>query len=227
MPEFDEVSANYEKILSRGLSLSGESSDYFAHKRVEHTAKLQASIKAKSETIMDYGCGTGGSVRYLLDTLNPKKLIAVDVSEKSLGILKARYHNQQVITKNIPSLKPKTKVDLCYSNGVFHHIPPTERSKNAQLIYDSIKPGGHFYFWENNPWNPATHWVMSKISFDRNAIKVFPSQAIKLLQDVGFQVRLVHYLFVFPRTFAYLRPIEGFLKRLPIGCQYLVLAQKV
>ena len=28
--EFDEVSANYEKVLSRGISLSGENSDYFA-----------------------------------------------------------------------------------------------------------------------------------------------------------------------------------------------------
>ena len=72
MAEFDEVSANYEEILSRGLSLSGENSDYFANKRVEHMAKLQAGINAKSETIMDYGCGTGGSVRYLLDTFNPK-----------------------------------------------------------------------------------------------------------------------------------------------------------
>jgi hypothetical protein len=55
MSEFDEVSTNYEDILSIGLSLSGENSDYFAHKRVEHTAKLQAGINAKSETIMDYG----------------------------------------------------------------------------------------------------------------------------------------------------------------------------
>ena len=72
MAEFDEESSNYEEILSRRLSLSEENSDYFANKRVEHMAKLQAGINAKSETIMDYGCGTGGSVRYLLDTFYPK-----------------------------------------------------------------------------------------------------------------------------------------------------------
>ena len=226
MAEFDEVSANYEEILSRGLSLSGENSDYFANKRVEHMAKLQAGINAKSETIMDYGCGTGGSVRYLLDTFNPKKLIAVDVSEKSLGILKARHKNQQVITKSISSLEPESNCDLCFCNGVFHHILPKDREYAAKTIYDSLQNEGYFYFWENNPLNPATHWVMSRIPFDRNAVKIFPHQAVKLLQKVGFKIKLIHYMFIFPRFLRILRPIERFTLRFPFGCQYLVQAQK-
>ena len=71
MSEFDKVSANYEKILSRGIALSGEKSDYFASKRVYHSAKLQADINAKPEMIMDYGCGTGGSVGICLKLLTP------------------------------------------------------------------------------------------------------------------------------------------------------------
>ena len=101
--EFDKVSTNYEKALNHGISLSGENADYFASNRVEHVAKLHTSVHAKSETIMDYGCGTGGSV-YLLDAFTPKRLFAVDVSEKSLGILKTRHHTQQVVAKNLTTL---------------------------------------------------------------------------------------------------------------------------
>jgi len=225
--EFDEVSANYEKVLSRGISLSGENSDYFASNRVQHMAKLHYEIPAKSETIMDYGCGTGGSVAYLLDAFTPKKLIAVDVSEKSLVILKAKYDTRRVIAKSLPSFKPDSNCDLCFCNGVFHHILPEDRQYAAKIIYDSLQPGGYFYFWENNPWNPATHWVMSRIPFDRNAKKIFPHQAVKLLQKVGFKVKLIHYLFIFPKFLCLLRPMEKILRRFPLGCQYLVLSQKI
>jgi SAM-dependent methyltransferase len=176
---------------------------------------------------MDYGCGTGGSVRYLLDAFTPKKLIAVDVSEKSLCILKTRHDTQQVIAKSPPSLKSDSNCDLCFCNGVFHHILPKGRQHTAKIIYDSLQSGGYFYFWENNPWNPATHWVMSRIPFDHNAVKIFPHQAVKLLQKVGFKVKLIHYLFIFPKFLSFLRPMEKNLRRFPLGCQYLVLAQKI
>lgn len=226
MSEFDKVCSNYEKVLNRGISLSGENSDYFALKRVEHMAKLQADMNAKSETIMDYGCGTGGSVKYLLEAFTPKKLIAVDVSEKSLGILKKRYNNPQVIVKNISSLEPVSNCDLCFCNGVFHHILPNDREHALKIIFDSLQAEGYFYFWENNPWNPATHFVMSRIPFDRNAVKIFPFKAVKLLQKVGFEIKLIHYMFIFPRFLKILRPIERFTLKLPLGCQYLVQAKK-
>ena len=224
--EFDKVSTNYEEALSYGLSLSGENADYFASNRVEHVAKLHTDVHAKSETIMDYGCGTGGSVQYLLDAFTPKRLFAVDVSEKSLAILKTRHHTQQVIAKNLTTLEPESNCDLCFCNGVFHHILPRDREQAAKIIYHSLQSGSYFYFWENNPWNPATHWVMSRIPFDKNAVKIFPHQAVNLLQKVGFEIKLIHYKFIFPRFLKIFRPIERLAFRIPIGCQYLIQAQK-
>ena len=164
---------------------------------------------------------------YLLDAFTPKKLIAVDISEKSLGVLKARHNTRQVIAKSLPSFKPESNCDLCFCNGVFHHILPKDRLQAAKIIYDSLQSGGYFYFWENNPWNPATHWVMSRVPFDRNAKKIFPHQAVNLLQKVGFKVKLIHYLFIFPKFLCLLRPMEKILRKFPFGCQYLVLSQKI
>jgi SAM-dependent methyltransferase len=224
--EFDEISSNYEKILDHGISLSGEKSDYFAFNRVDHIAKLDTQFRGKSEKILDYGCGTGGSTKFLLDAFNPKTLFVTDTSEKSLRILKNKYLLPQIQIIPVDSNVTKLNCDVCYCNGVFHHIPLSERNKAVKFVFDSLKNGGRFYFWENNPWNPATHWVMSRINFDRDAIKVFPNQAVKLLQNVGFEIKLINYMFIFPRFLKMLRPIEKLILMLPLGCQYLVVAQK-
>ena len=225
MSEFDQVSASYEENLSLGISLSGENSDYFARNRVEHMAKLHAG-NARTETIMDYGCGTGGSIKHLLKAFNPNCIVAIDTSEKSLEILRQKFTSTKIRTEKLEPNLAKSNCDLSFCNGVFHHILPKNREVAAKFIYDSLNRGGFFYFWENNPWNPATHWVMSRIPFDRNAVKIFPHQAVKLLQKVGFEIKLVHYMFIFPRFLKILRPFERLALRVPFGCQYLVLAQK-
>lgn len=227
MTEFDKISKNYEELLSRGISLSGENSDYFAQNRVYHSAKLHSSKKAESKLIMDFGCGTGGSIEYLLESFTPEQLTAVDVSQKSLDVVMKKYCSSKVITKTTSTLTINEKYDLCFCNGVFHHISPKYRHNTAKIIYDSLKSGGYFYFWENNPWNPATHIVMSRIPFDRNAIKIFPHKAAKMLQTVGFKIKVIHYLFIFPKLLSFLRPLEKIFRRYPFGCQYLVLCQKI
>ena len=223
--EFDEVSSNYDELLSKGLSLSGESSDYFAQKRVHHSAKLLTSFNKMPDKIIDYGCGTGGGIKYLLESFNPKKLTAADTSLTSLQILRERHTSLKIDLLEVPK-KSDHLFDLCFCNGVFHHILPADRKESANYIFESLARGGFLCFWENNPWNPATHWVMSRISFDRDAVKIFPHQAVKLLQKVGFEIKLVHYMFIFPRLLKIFRPIEKLALRLPFGCQYLVLAQK-
>lgn len=226
MTEFDEISSNYEKILDHGIFMSGEKSDYFAYNRVDHTAKLDAQFQSNSRKILDYGCGTGGSTKFLIDAFNPDTLLVADSSEMSLQILKEKHNLPQIQTIQLNSNVTKLNCDICYCNGVFHHIPPNERKKAAKFVFDSLKEGGRFYFWENNPWNPATHLVMSRITFDRDAIKIFPFQAVKLLQNVGFEITLINYMFILPRFLKILRPLEKLALSLPLGCQYLVLAQK-
>ena len=171
--------------------------------------------------------GLGGSVPYLLDAFTPKKLFAVDISEESLKILKGKFKDQKVITQTPFSLESDINCDLCFCNGVFHHIMPRDRQKNTKIIYESLDYGGYFYLWENNPWNPATHLVMSRITFDRDAVKVFPHQAVRLLKNVGFKVKLIRYFFIFPKFLKFLRPTERFLQKFPLGCQYLIVSQKI
>ena len=41
--------------------------------------------------------------------------------------------------------------DLCYTNGVFHHVDPAARLSMVQRIYRALAPGEFFALFENNP----------------------------------------------------------------------------
>jgi len=113
-----------------------------------------------------------------------------------------------------------------FSNGTFHHIPPAERPGALAFIHRNLKPGGLFALWENNPWNPGTRWIMSRIEFDRDAITLSPPYARAMLRGNGFDVLESTSCFFFPAALKALRGLEPALKGIPLGAQYLVLARR-
>jgi SAM-dependent methyltransferase len=116
-------------------------------------------------------------------------------------------------------------VDLVFSNGTFHHIPLDQRDGALAFIRSHLQPGGLLALWENNPWNPGTRWIMSRIPFDRDAITLPPPYARALLGRNGFDVLETTFYFVFPAFLKVARPLEPALSRFPLGAQYLVLAR--
>ncbi len=80
--------------------------------------------------------------------------------------------------------------------------------------------------WENNPWNPGTRYVMSRIPFDRDAVTLTPREARALVRANGFDIVDTTFLFIFPRALRWLRALEPPLARLPFGAQYQVLCRK-
>jgi SAM-dependent methyltransferase len=126
----------------------------------------------------------------------------------------------------VEEYKPSEGVDLAYCNGVFHHIAPAEREQAARYIFDRLRPGGVFGFWENNPWNLGARWVMSRCAFDRDAVLLTPPAAASLLRAVGFEMVCTNYLFIFPKCLSFLRFLEPGLSGIPLGAQYLVLGRK-
>jgi SAM-dependent methyltransferase len=115
---------------------------------------------------------------------------------------------------------------LVFCNGVFHHIPPGERPAAIDFIAKALRSKGLFAFWENNPWNPGTRYVMSRIPFDRDAITLSPPEARRLLRAGGFEILRTDFQFVFPRVLGWFRRFETALSPVPIGAQYQVLCRK-
>jgi SAM-dependent methyltransferase len=223
---FDAYAGDYDTALQRGLALAGESKDYFAHGRVAWTARQLRARGVEVGAVLDFGCGTGSATPFLLEILRPRSVLGVDPSVKSIEEANSLHAGENVRFQTVAGFRPNQQADLAFCNGVFHHIPVAERLAAARWVYDCLRPGGGFAFWENNPWNPGTRLIMSRIPFDRDAVTLSILEARRLLTRAGFQLVRGDFLFVFPNRLRWLRPVEPWICRLPLGGQYLVLCRK-
>ncbi|MGH9680168.1 MAG: class I SAM-dependent methyltransferase, partial [Candidatus Acidiferrales bacterium] len=103
----------------------------------------------------------------------------------------------------------------------------SERASALAIVHSALRVGGLFSFWENNPWSLATRYVMSRCTFDRDAILLSPPEARGLLRDVGFEILRTDFRFIFPRALRALRKFEDLAYRVPLGAQYQILCRKV
>jgi trans-aconitate methyltransferase len=223
--EFNAYAAEYDALLARGISISGEDKNYFASGRVVWLARCLACLQKHPRTAMDFGCGTGSATPFLLNELKLDELVGMDASVQSLAIARHAHGNRARFVP-LAEYRPDGLFDLVFCNGVFHHIPPSDRIAAIGTVYSSLRPGGVFAFWENNPWNPGTRYIMRRITFDRNAVPLSPPTARRLLRECGFEIIRTDFLFFFPRFLSLLRPLEPGLARFPLGAQYQILCQK-
>lgn len=226
MADFDECVDQYDLVLNQGLAVSGETKEYFARGRIAWLARCLEPFGVRVETVLDFGCGTGGSIPYYLERLGAKMVVGVDVSAKSLAVAREIYAGYAARFCLAEERHPDGSVDLAFCNGVFHHIRPPERPDALGYIVDSLRPGGLLAFWENNPWNPGTRYVMSRVPFDRGAILLSARRSRSLLRSAGLEILRTDYCFIFPRFLRLLRRFEPHLARLPLGAQYQVLCRK-
>lgn len=225
--EFDGYAARYDEELAQGLDVTGESKDYYARGRMAWVAeRLVARGAPFPHTVLDFGCGLGASTPLFYEHLGAQRVVGVDVSTGLLDRARQAFAREQRVSfATIADHERPGSADLAFVNGVFHHIAPAERQEALWYVRRTLRPGGWFAFWENNPWNPGTRYIMSRVSFDANAITVAPTEARGLLRTAGFAVVETTFLFIFPRALRALRPLERPLARLPLGGQYLVLCR--
>ncbi|HEY2407149.1 MAG TPA: methyltransferase domain-containing protein [Polyangiaceae bacterium] len=224
--DFDEYADDYDGALNRGLAVSGERKEYFARERIVWLAQALRALRIAPRTALDFGCGTGSATPYLFELLKVESVRGVDTSQRSVEVAHQKHGSSAAQFALLEAHEPAADVDLAFCNGVFHHIAPDERAEAVAYVWRSLRPGGVWAFWENNPLNLGTRWIMSRLSFDRSAIKVRAGHARELLSRGGFEVIRTDHVFIFPRFLRHLRPIERPLSGLPLGAQYQVLCRK-
>jgi SAM-dependent methyltransferase len=222
MPEqlFDRA-AEYEAMLNQGISLSGENQEFFIAGRVQD---MRSRVPGNPRRVLDFGCGTGKSCAYLADVFPQAQVVGADLSPEALRHATASFGSNRVQFVKIADLPQLERFDLCYINGVFHHILPGERQRTLTMIRNLLTPGAHLALFENNPWNPGTRMVMHRIPFDRDAIPLSFVEARNRIQAAGFQLRGTRFLFYMPNALAPLRFLERLFVKVPLGAQYYVLA---
>jgi SAM-dependent methyltransferase len=223
--QFDRFATSYDEALQQGLAVSGESKEYFASGRIQFLKTCLDKLTFTPSLAFDFGCGTGTSVPLLHQLPGVKKVTGTDLSAESIAQAQQLHAHPDRQFVPLDDFKPAGDFDLAFCNGVFHHIPIAERAEAVATVFRSLKPGGIFAFWENNPWNPATRYVMSRIPFDKDAITLTPSESRTLLKQGGFEVLRTDYLFIFPKFLKWCRPLEAVISSWPLGTQYQVLCR--
>ena len=224
-PLFDRAD-EYDAMLHQGLRLSGEDKTFFQRGRL---ADLRRQLPPGFEPsrVLDFGCGLGDTTTLLAAAFPSARLVGVDTAAPAIAHARATRGSERIAFATVDELAPEGNFDLAYTNGVFHHIEPRQRPAAARRILQCLKPGGLFALFENNPLNPGTRLVMSRIEFDRDAEPFRAGSARRLLRQAGFQLpSSPRYLFVYPRPLAWLRFSEPWLTRLPLGGQYWVMGRR-
>ena len=223
---FDEYASSYDRALAQGLAATGEDRDYFARRRVEWLRRCLDRMQFSAGCTIEFGCGTGSNVPFLIEVAGATSVVGIDTSGASLEIARSKFGSAKVKFHSSGEYEPQCKADLVFCNGVFHHIPPPDHATAAEYLYRCLRPGGLLALWENNPWNPGTRYVMSRIPFDRDAITLSPPESRRLVKAAGFEMLRVDCLFIFPHFLRWLRRLEPHLSPLRIGGQYEVLCRK-
>lgn len=219
-----DCSKEYDEMLSRGIRFSGEDKRFFIVGRIRD---LQGQLPPNfnPRRILDFGCGIGDTTHLLAETYPSAEVVGVDTSEKVLSYAEETNGSSRIIFRQVQKFSANEEFDLCYTNGVFHHILPKERLTIVEMINKALVHGGYFALFENNPWNPGTRIVMRNIPFDRDAVLLTFVETRRLLRKGGFTYCApTRFLFYFPRPLAFLRFTESYLARLPFGAQYYILA---
>jgi SAM-dependent methyltransferase len=223
--EFDAYAASYDADLARGLALTGESKGYYAVRRLEILRHRLDRLGLRPQRLLDFGCGIGDTAPLHLRHLGVEAVVGVDPSEASIERARADFAGPNVTFETTARYRPDGGFDLVFVNGVFHHIRPAERPGALAVVRQSLRPGGLFAFWENNPWNPGTRLIMKRVAFDRDAIMLSARTARRLLRAGGFTPLSTDHAFFFPRLLGWLRGLEPALAPIPLGGQYLVLGR--
>lgn len=225
--EFDKFADEYLSAHERNLTLTGEGPEYFARYKIEELARRYGSSRLSlPATILDFGCGIGSSAPHLKAAFPAARITAVDVSERSLAIAKARFPGVADFRLHDPERLPDLAgFDLIFSSCVFHHIEAAQHVEILRWLKGGLAPGGALAIFEHNPINPVTRYIVATCPFDENAVLIPSGALASRMRSAGFSKVDIAYTGFFPRAVRGLRAMEPWLRWLPAGAQYYAFAR--
>lgn len=221
MSEFDKFASNYQESLRKSLALTRTSDEYQAEYKVQ-LLKQYAVDDGANVNILDFGCGVGLSVPYLLSSFVKSKIFVTDVSQASLDVVRAKFAKVTIIDSVEDAAE---KFDAIHMSTVLHHITSAQRVEILESLREKLKPQGCLFVVEHNTYNPITQRIVSTCPMDVNAELISMRNIKKLLtQDCGYQIRDTGYCSFFPQPLKALAKLDRVLKRVALGGQYFVMA---
>jgi len=222
--EFDRFAEEYRAVHARNIRASGETPEFFAAYKIADMADRCRILDRAPRTLLDFGGGTGSSLPHLRDRFPAAAITLADVSRRSLDI--ARGRDVAGVTclhfDGMALPLPDASQDGALAACVFHHIPTSEHVPLLREIRRVLAPGAPLWVFEHNPLNPLTRHAVATCPFDANAVLIRAGRLQARLRAAGFERTRVAYRIFFPNILRGLRPLEPWLRHLPLGAQYSV-----
>lgn len=223
--EFDRHAKSYRELHKRNISASGEEPAYFAdYKMRDFKALVGKAGLPPDGRYLDFGCGIGTSVTPFREHMPLARLVCADVSTESLALSK-QMHGDTVDHAWMPDGKlpfGAAEFDGAFACCVFHHIPHEQHLQVLNELRRVLKPDGLLMVYEHNPFNPLTVHAVRTCPFDENAVLLTARQLQRTCDAAGLRRYRHDYRVFFPASLARLRPLEDWLRWLPLGAQYFV-----
>jgi len=224
--EFDKFAHEYAELHRANIAASGEGPEYFAEYKIRDLRDLLATPGhgGPPARILDFGAGIGASVAHIKSYFPATQLTCVDVSVASLRIAARRFPGMAEFVAFDGDRLPFAdgSFDCVFSACVFHHIEPAEHVGLLSELRRVLRPGGLIMIFEHNPLNPLTVQAVRTCPFDENAILMRAATFRERFIEAGFTGASARYRLFFPRALRLLRPLEQWMKWLPLGAQYYV-----
>jgi SAM-dependent methyltransferase len=227
--EFDQFASEYVALHAANIRASGERPEYFAGYKVADAAREARLRGVLVERVLDFGSGIGSSIPFFQAAFPRAHLTCADVSSACLEISRNRFPEAsachvELSGKRLPF--PDECFDLVFSACVFHHIQHEQHRLWLTELRRVTAPNGMLMLFEHNPRNFLTVAAVRECPFDVNARLVDAKTLLRRVVRSGWRDTSVAYRVFFPHLLAFARPMERFLRRLPLGAQYFVSAKK-
>lgn len=224
--EFDAWADRYVDEHRAGLGITGEEPEYFARYKADHlAAKWAADRRPPPRSLLDFGCGVGGTLPFLRTAFPSATAAGLDVSAASLAEAGRKNPEVELVCSETPGeALAGREFDLIFTACVFHHIPHERHVSLLAELRGLLAPGGLLALYEHNPFNPVTRWMVATCPFDENAVLIRAGEMRKRMRAAGFGRVETAFIGYFPKALAALRPTEKWFERLPAGAQYAAFA---
>lgn len=225
--QFDHHAESYRDEVDASVSFTGKDVDFFAHRKAVDLLEIaRRHVGDPAElTMLDVGCGTGVTARYLVDHVG--RLHGVDLSSDAVAAASADVPGACFEAYDGGRLPfDDAAFDMVFAICVLHHVEVPDRHVFAAELSRVVRPGGVVVVWEHNPYNPMTRVAVDRCPFDEGVVLLPRREATRLLTGAGLTVSERRYATFLPIDRSWAQRAERHLGRLPLGAQHYVVGRR-
>jgi SAM-dependent methyltransferase len=224
-PEFERYASSYQELIDdpRRNRFAQDPNHFHTRKWLVLKRLLRRlGVDSRKLKWLDVGCGHGE----LLEIAGASFALAsgCDPAPSMLPSDASFRVYEQPSQVHLP-FKDQTW-DLVTAVCVFHHVHGRNRTLLLNEIHRVLRPGGLCCIFEHNPWNPVTRSIVRKCPLDVEASLLTAAEVSGLVRASGFvRIWREYFLYLPERLYGNFASIERMFSRVPLGGQYVVVAE--